>query len=136
MVDRMRLNPLNNKMNTIKKILGAVGAGSHTMLVVDNLSNASVESLKRVAQLRDHALLDHVLAEHPVQTILLFAGLKAIGESVVHALDYYIKNLGGTDTLCQAKAAAELDWSAKRDLATMMRDAWCWQSRNSDGYHE
>ncbi len=123
-------------MNTIKKILGTVGAGSHTKLVVGNLSNASVESLKRVAQLRDCALLDHVLAEHPLQNIWLFAGLKAIGESLVHALDYYIKNLGGTVTLCQTKAAAELGWSAKRDLATMMRDTWCWQSQNSDGYHE
>jgi UDP-glucose 4-epimerase len=34
-----------------------------------------------------------------------------------------------------AKATAELGWSAKRDLATMMRDAWRWQSQNPDGYH-
>ena len=31
-------------------------------------------------------------------------------------------------------AATELGWTAKRDLNTMMRDAWRWQSQNPDGY--
>ncbi len=34
-----------------------------------------------------------------------------------------------------AKAKAELDWSAQRDLATMCADAWRWQSQNPTGYH-
>jgi UDP-glucose 4-epimerase len=109
---------------------GAGYIGSHTtlellqagfdVLVVDNLSNASAESLKRVAQLagrapmfvegdvRDRALLDHVLAQHPIQSVLHFAGLKAVGESVAQPLDYYSNNVGGTVTLCQAMAAAGL----------------------------
>jgi UDP-glucose 4-epimerase len=33
-----------------------------------------------------------------------------------------------------AKAAAELGWTAKRDLFTMMSDAWRWQMMNPDGY--
>jgi UDP-glucose 4-epimerase len=32
------------------------------------------------------------------------------------------------------KATAELGWTAKRDLPTMMRDAWRWQMMNPDGY--
>ena len=113
------------------KILVTGGAGyigSHTTLsllhagfeviVLDNLCNASAESLSRVAQLsgrtpvfvegdiRDRILLDKILAQHPVQAVLHFAGLKSVGESVAHPLRYYDNNLCGTLTLCQAMAAA------------------------------
>ena len=102
-------------MNAITTILVTVGADFHNTLVVDNLSNASAESLKRVAQLagrvprlvegdiRDRAFLDHVLAEHPVQTVLHFVGLKAVGESVVHALDYFINNVGAPSPCARPK---------------------------------
>ncbi len=107
---------------------GAGYIGSHTTLcllqagfdvvVLDNLCNASAESLRRVALLagrtpvfvdgdiRDRALLDKLLAQHPVQEVLHFAGLKAVGESIAHPLRYYENNVGGTVTLCQAMAAA------------------------------
>jgi UDP-glucose 4-epimerase len=107
---------------------GAGYIGSHTILaslnagfdvvVVDNLCNASAESLRRVAQLagrtpvfvegdiRDRTLLDKLLAQHPVQAVLHFAGLKAVGESVAHPLRYFDNNVVGTITLCQAMAAA------------------------------
>lgn len=107
---------------------GAGYIGSHTTLallqagfdvvVLDNLCNASVESLRRVAQLagrapvfvqgdiRDRALLDQLLAQHSVQAVLHFAGLKAVGESVAQPLAYYSNNVGGTVNLCQAMAAA------------------------------
>ncbi|WP_445767960.1 UDP-glucose 4-epimerase GalE [Rheinheimera sp.] len=115
----------------IKTVLVTGGAGyigSHTTLalllagfnvvVLDNLCNASPESLRRVAQLsdrepvfekgdiRDRALLDKLLAQHPVQAVLHFAGLKSVGESVAYPLRYYDNNVGGTVTLCQAMAAA------------------------------
>ena len=118
-------------MNQSMKVLVTGGAGyigSHTTLallqagfevvVLDNLCNASVESLRRVAQLagrapvfvqgdiRDRALLDQLLAQHPVQAVLHFAGLKAVGESVAQPLRYYDNNVGGTVTLCQAMAEA------------------------------
>ena len=107
---------------------GAGYIGSHTTLallqscfnvvVLDNLCNASAESLRRVAQLagrapvfvegdiRDRALLDRMFAEHSVDAVLHFAGLKAVGESMAQPLRYYDNNVGGTVTLCQAMAAA------------------------------
>ncbi len=90
----------------------------HEVVVLDNLSNSSAESLRRVAELagraprfvqgdiRDRALLDHLLAEYPVRTVLHFAGLKAVGQSVREPLAYYDNNVAGTMTLCQAMAEA------------------------------
>lgn len=86
--------------------------------MVDNLCNASAESLRRVVQIagrtpvfvegdiRDRTFLDKLLAQHSVQAVLHFAGLKAVGESAAQPLRYYDNNVGGTVTLCQAMAAA------------------------------
>lgn len=118
-------------MSQAQKVLVTGGAGyigSHITLallqegfdvvVLDNLSNSSVESLRRVEQLagrapvfvegdiRDRSLLKQLLAQHPVQAVLHLAGLKAVGESVTQPLHYYNNNVGGTLALCQAMAAA------------------------------
>lgn len=107
---------------------GAGYIGSHTVLVLleaghevvvlDNLCNASAESLRRVEQLtgrklsfvqgdiRDRALLDKLFAKHPVSAVIHFAGLKAVGESVQLPLIYYENNVAGTLTLCQAMRSA------------------------------
>lgn len=88
------------------------------VVVLDNLCNSSVKSLKRVSELagrspnfvegdiRDRALLDKLLAQNRVEAVLHFAGLKAVGESVAKPLAYYSNNVCGTVTLCQAMAAA------------------------------
>jgi UDP-glucose 4-epimerase len=129
-IKRSRLKRLT-LINEAKKILVTGGAGyigSHTTLallqagfdvvVLDNLRNASFESLRRVAQLagrapvfvegdvRDRAVLDQLLVQYSVQAVLHFAGLKAVGESVAQPLCYYSNNVSGTITLCQAMAAA------------------------------
>ena len=113
------------------KILVTGGAGyigSHTTLallqagfdvvVLDNLCNGSRVSLKRVAQLagwepsfvegdiRDSAVLDSLFAEHAVDAVLHFAGLKAVGESVAQPLRYYDNNVNGSQVLLQACADA------------------------------
>jgi UDP-glucose 4-epimerase len=92
--------------------------GGFDVVVLDNLCNSSAESLQRVTQLagrapvfeegdiRDRELLDRLLAKYPVQSVLHFAGLKAVGESVAQPLHYFSNNVGGTVTLCQAMAAA------------------------------
>lgn len=107
---------------------GAGYIGSHTtlelltagedVLVLDNLSNGSQESLRRIAALtgreprfvqgdvRDRALLDRVLRETRIDGVLHFAGLKAVGESVQKPLLYYENNVYGSLVLCAALKAA------------------------------
>jgi UDP-glucose 4-epimerase len=91
----------------------------HAVAVVDNLVNSSEESLRRVARItgkapafhkadiRDRAALDAVFkAEGPVDAVIHFAALKAVGESSKIPLAYYGNNITGTITLCEAMAAA------------------------------
>ncbi len=107
---------------------GAGYIGSHTavallqsgldVVILDNLSNSSAESLSRVAKIagrsttfiqgdiRDRALLDFLFAEHAIDAVLHFAGLKAVGESVTQALRYYDNNVHGSQVLLQAMADA------------------------------
>ena len=86
----------------------------HNAVVVDNLVNSSEISLKRVAEivrparpdlggikfydvdLRDRQGLEKVFAENSFDCCLHFAGLKAVGESVVKPWEYYENNIGGT----------------------------------------
>ncbi len=80
----------------------------HDVVVLDNLANSSEESLKRVrelagrsavfvkADLLDEAAVDGVFAEHGIDAVIHFAGLKAVGESVAKPLYYYHNNVGGT----------------------------------------
>ncbi len=98
-------------------VLELLGAG-YPVVVLDNLSNASPESLVRVAQLagkpaplvvgdiRDATLLRELLAREKVSAVLHFAGLKAVGESVEQPLAYYENNVGGTTTLLTCLAEA------------------------------
>ena len=93
-----------------------IGAGYDTVLL-DNLCNSSPVVVDRIAQItgmrpafvegdvRDRALLDRVFAERPIDAVIHFAGLKAVGESVAHPLDYYENNVGGSATLLQAMEA-------------------------------
>ena len=102
---------------------GAGYIGSHTVVelildgravvVLDNLCNASAESLRRVERItgaaipfvegdvRDAALVERLLREHAIGSVLHFAGLKAVGESVARPLEYYDNNVGGTQVLLQ-----------------------------------
>lgn len=107
---------------------GAGYIGSHTTLallqagmdvvVLDNLCNSSAESLKRVGRItgrepvfvkgdiRDRELLARVFADHQVDAVLHFAGLKAVGESVTQPLRYFDNNVHGSQVLLQACADA------------------------------
>ena len=103
------------------KILVTGGAGyigSHTcieliksgyeVVVVDNLYNSSLESLKRIESLvdcnipyhkvdiRDRVALTQVFEQYSIDGVIHFAGLKAVGESVEKPIEYYDTNVGGT----------------------------------------
>ena len=108
---------------------GAGYIGSHTcvellaagqeVVVVDDLSNASPEALRRVEELsgrslrafvqgdvRNAELLAQVFATHEVDAVIHFAASKAVGESVAQPLAYYDNNLGGLITLLQVMEVA------------------------------
>ncbi len=102
---------------------GAGYIGSHTVLallergeevvVIDNLSNASQESLIRVAELTgkrpivciadilDRDALKTLFTQHSITDVIHFAGLKSVSESIAHPLAYYENNVAGTMVLLQ-----------------------------------
>ncbi|SAY51283.1 UDP-glucose 4-epimerase GalE [Neisseria weaveri] len=100
-------------------VTGGLGfIGSHTVVslheagyevvILDNLSNASEKALPRLEQMldrrlafyrgdvRDRMLLQTVFAEHRIEAVIHFAGLKAVGESVREPLEYYDNNVMGS----------------------------------------
>jgi UDP-glucose 4-epimerase len=54
------------------------------------------------ADVRDSAALDRIFAEHRIDGVIHFAGLKAVGESVAQPLRYFDNNVGSTLALLQA----------------------------------
>ena len=80
----------------------------HEVIVVDNLSNSSRESLKRVEQITGKTVsfveldvcnrdaLDKVFANNTINAVIHFAGLKAVGESTAKPLFYYKNNIDST----------------------------------------
>lgn len=102
---------------------GAGYIGSHTcvellnagfeIIVVDNFSNSKPEALKRIQEItgktlafyemdiRDKTALESVFAAHSIDAVIHFAGLKAVGESVMIPLRYYHNNITGTLVLCE-----------------------------------
>ena len=108
-------------MSTILVTGGCGYIGSHTTLellnkgydvvVVDNFSNSSYESLRRVQQItgkqvtfyeadiRDEAGMEKIFQTHKFDAVIHFAAFKAVGESNQVPLKYYENNISGTVTL-------------------------------------
>lgn len=92
----------------------------YQVVVVDNLSNSKVESLSRVQQItgkslqfyeadiRDKTALTKIFAKESINTVIHFAGLKAVGESCQQPLNYYHNNVYGTLVLLDAMVAANV----------------------------
>ena len=102
--------------------------GSHTVIsliqsgfdvvILDNLSNSSVKILPRLQQItgkpvqfyqgdiRDREILRRIFAEHDIDSVIHFAGLKAVGESVAEPIKYYDNNVSGSLVLAEEMARA------------------------------
>ncbi len=92
----------------------------HEVVVLDNLSNSSPESLNRVQQLTtksldfvegdilDQAILDQIFQAHQIDAVIHFAGLKAVGESQQIPLKYFENNIAGSISLVNAMERAQV----------------------------
>lgn len=107
---------------------GAGYIGSHTciellnagyeVVVLDNLVNSSEKSLERVrkitgkdltfykADMLDKAAVEEIFEKEKIDSVIHFAGLKAVGESVQKPLEYYYNNITGTLILCDVMRKA------------------------------
>ncbi|GGI70992.1 UDP-glucose 4-epimerase [Shewanella hanedai] len=114
-------------MNMTILVTGGAGyIGSHTVVellnadqdvvIIDNLVNSSIEALHQVeaitgksvtfyqGDILNKAFLQKVFSDHKIQSVIHFAGLKAVGESVAQPLRYYETNVSGTLVLCEVMA--------------------------------
>lgn len=105
-------------------VTGGLGyIGSHTcvellnvgyeIVVIDNLSNSKIEVIDKIktitnkdfkfyeGDLRDKELLENIFKENKIDSVIHFAGLKAVGESVEKPLLYYQNNIDSTLILCE-----------------------------------
>ncbi len=80
----------------------------HSVIIVDNLSNSSLEAVRRVEKITgkeipffevdvcDKSKLDEIFAQNTIDGVIHFAGLKSVGESVSKPLEYYRNNIDST----------------------------------------
>jgi len=92
----------------------------YDVVVLDNLSNSSRASIRAVETITQRSLqfiegdirsreqLEQLFANHRIDAVIHFAGLKAVGESVAQPLKYYDNNVHGTLSLIEAMRAADV----------------------------
>lgn len=126
-------------------VTGGMGyIGSHTCvqmikagmepIIVDNLCNSKIEVLNRIEALteqqpafyqgdiRDEDFLDSVFNKHDIQAVIHFAGLKAVGESVIKPLEYYDNNVNGSLVLVHSMRKAGVKSIVFSSSATVYGD--------------
>ncbi len=126
-------------------VTGGMGyIGSHTCvqmleagiepIILDNLCNSKTTVLNRIEALtnvrpmfyegdiRDEAFLDKVFSEHKFDSVIHFAGLKAVGESVAKPLEYYDNNVNGSLVLARAMRTAGVKSIVFSSSATVYGD--------------
>ncbi|HEZ2076153.1 TPA: SDR family NAD(P)-dependent oxidoreductase, partial [Neisseria meningitidis] len=115
----------------MKKILVTGGTGfigshtvvsllksGHQVVILDNLCNSSINILPRLktitgqeipfyqGDIRDREILRRIFAENRIDSVIHFAGLKAVGESVAEPMKYYDNNVSGSLVLAEEMARA------------------------------
>jgi UDP-glucose 4-epimerase len=132
-------------MNKTVLVTGGAGyIGSHAcvvlmeagyqVLVLDNFGNSRPEVFDRVeiivgsrpqfieGDIRDTELLDNIFENNAIGSVMHFAGLKAVGESVSKPLEYYQNNVTGTLNLLQAMERAGVSKLVFSSSATVYGD--------------
>ena len=86
---------------------------NYEVVVIDNLSNSKIDVVDKIklitnkdfvfyhGDLRDKELVRKIFSENEIDSVIHFAGLKAVGESVEKPLLYYQNNLDSTLNLCE-----------------------------------
>jgi len=116
--------PIHSSTHPLILVTGGAGyIGSHTLIeldkagldfiVLDNLSNSNEEAIRRVEKIinkkvifikgdiRDKKLLREIFSKYKIDSIIHFAALKAVGESVSKPLEYYENNVCGSIVLLE-----------------------------------
>ncbi|MDA9558044.1 UDP-glucose 4-epimerase GalE [Vibrio sp.] len=123
---------------------GAGYIGSHTCIqmiaagiepiVVDNLCNSNQVVFDRLeaitgkkitfhlGDIRDEAFLDSIFSQYDIQSVIHFAGLKAVGESVEKPLEYFDNNVNGSLVLARAMRKAGVKSIVFSSSATVYGD--------------
>ena len=114
-------------------LVALISAG-YELIVIDNLSNSSLDTLKRVQKIiegniifvegdiRDETLLNGMFDKYPIDSVIHFAGLKAVAESVVHPMMYYENNVFGSMQLLHAMKRANVKSIVFSSSATVYGD--------------
>ena len=123
---------------------GAGYIGSHTAVVLsqagyelvllDNFCNSRKSVLKRLEKIlgkplpcvegdvRDTALVIKILKDYKINAVIHFAGLKAVGESVVKPIEYYANNVQGAISLLEAMKSTNVKILVFSSSATVYGD--------------
>lgn len=106
----------------------------YEIVVMDNLSNSKEESLNRVKKitgknfefyktdLLDREGLENIFKAERIDSVIHFAGLKAVGESVAIPLKYYNNNITGTINLLEIMQKYEVKKIVFSSSATVYGD--------------
>lgn len=117
--------------HTVVELLGR----GHRVSIIDDCSNSSPAVLDRIEKIsgarprmlagdvQDSTLLDTAFSSDPVDAVIHFAGLKAVGESVAEPLRYYAVNLGSTLALLSAMTRHSVHRLVFSSSATVYGDA-------------
>ena len=140
-------NIMSSTAQTILVTGGTGYIGSHTVvqlleaadkvakvIILDNLCNSKREVVNRIEQItgkrpdlvigdiRDRATLRGLFANHKIDAVIHFAGLKAVGESVAEPLKYYDNNVSGSVVLFEEMARANVKTLVFSSSATVYGD--------------